>query len=146
MSQAEETPKKPLTKQERQLQERNEKLNREASLLHERLCNEFVDFFALSSDPEGQEVKNKQIVISSRWKVFCHAKGLNQASYGFIDKFCNDILEAYMKVKEDQLPKGVIYEPSLSEKEEFKKEAVSRETRVKALGEKLNSIPETMIE
>lgn len=122
--QIEEKEVKPLSKKERQLQERNEKLNREASVIHEKLCNEFVDFFALSSDPEGQEVKNKQIVISSRWKVFCHAKGLNQASYEFIDKFCNDILEAYMKVKEDQL----------------------RETRVKALGEKLNSIPETMIE
>jgi chemotaxis regulatin CheY-phosphate phosphatase CheZ len=89
---------KPLSRQQRRFIER---IQEEARILHNQLCEKFIDFLVSSDNPEGEEVKEKAKQLSAQWKVFCHRKGMKEEAFGLIEKHCQHVIQEYLAAKEE---------------------------------------------
>ena len=109
------TEKKPLSKAERKIAEarqtHNERLNRKAAILHQKLCDEVIALITESKNPDSDETKAELKKISARWKVFCGVNGLDKPMFALLDGFSDKLLNSYRESIE-ALPQGDLTDKS----------------------------------
>jgi hypothetical protein len=94
----EEAPK--LSRQQQRLIDRVE---HEAKTYHEILADKFFQFFALSDNPEGEEVQAKIRQLNAQWVVFCNKKRLKPEVKTFIKTFCDNLIQEYKDTRDGQV-------------------------------------------
>lgn len=92
----EETPvEQPKEQKLTRLQRRAlERANQQASAMHQRLANQFAEFF-IDSDPDSEEVIEKQKEVNAKWRMYCKSKGLTPEVFGLVNDSCNKFREQF---------------------------------------------------
>ena len=86
-----ETPK-PISRAQRRL---NERITEEAKQTYERITENFLQFFIMCAEPEGNEVAERSVQVSRQWRLFCDRKGLKPEAYTIVDDFVRGVIDQY---------------------------------------------------
>lgn len=90
--QPKEAAQQPLTREQRR---KKEQIEKDAEDTFNKLSNRFLDFFVESDDPEGNEVHQKLVQISSQWKAYCSKRQLIPEAKTMIDTFAASVFKDY---------------------------------------------------
>jgi hypothetical protein len=81
-------------KQNRHQRRVMERINQEASEIHNQLCDKFMSAIIASSNPDSEAI----ILLAdlgARWKMYCSRRNLIPSAFGLVEQSCQKMLQEY---------------------------------------------------
>lgn len=89
--------RKDLTREQKRILERIES---EAKSIFQSLADRFLSEFIASTNPDGEEIKERGKQIDAQWQTYVKRRKLDPKGLTAIRQYINDVLKEYQESKE----------------------------------------------